>query len=164
MITSFSTWLEATSVSRAITYYSWIWPTCETLHFIGLALLIGNVGVLDLRLLGALKRLPVAPLNRLVRWGVLGFVVNLLTGLVFFVGAPSQYVANIAFAFKLIFMALAAVNLAVFNLSGLARTVDALGPGDDAPASAKIIAATSLFLWVGVMFWGRMLPFIGNAF
>jgi hypothetical protein len=157
-------WLEATSVSRAITYYSWIWPTCETLHFMGLALLIGNVGVLDLRLLGALKRLPVAPLNRLIRWGVLGFVVNLLTGLVFFVGAPSQYVANIAFAFKLIFMALAAVNLAVFNLSGIARIVDALGPGDDAPASAKIIAGTSLFLWVGVMFWGRMLPFIGNAF
>jgi hypothetical protein len=164
VITSFSTWLEATSVSRAITYYSWIWPTCETLHFIGLAVLIGNVGVLDLRLLGALKRLPVAPLNRLIRWGVLGFVVNLLTGLVFFVGAPSQYVANIAFAFKLIFMALAAVNLAVFNLSGIARTVDALGPGDDAPGSAKFIAATSLFLWVGVMFWGRMLPFIGNAF
>ena len=164
MITSFSMWLEATSVSRAITYYSWIWPTCETLHFMGLALLIGNVGVLDLRLLGALKKLPVAPLNRLIRWGVLGFVVNLLTGLVFFVGAPSQYVANIAFAFKLIFMALAAINLAVFNLSGVARTVDALGPGDDAPASAKIIAATSLFLWVGVMFWGRMLPFIGNAF
>ena len=157
-------WLEATSISRAVTHYSWIWPTCETLHFVGLALLIGNVGVLDLRLLGALKRLPVAPLNRLVRWGVLGFVINLLTGIVFFVGAPSQYVANIAFAFKLLFMALAAVNLAVFNLSGLARTVDALGPGDDAPASAKIIAATSLFLWVGVMFWGRMLPFIGNAF
>ena len=61
-------------------------------------------------------------------------------------------------------MALAAVNLAVFYVTGIARTVDGLGPGDDAPASAKIIAATSLFLWVGVMFWGRMLPFIGNAF
>ena len=157
-------WLEATSVSRAVTHYSWIWPTCETLHFIGLALLIGNVGVLDLRMLGAVKRLPVAPLNRLIRWGVLGFVINLLTGIVFFVGAPSQYVNNIAFAFKLLFMLLAAVNLAVFYLSGMARTVGLLGPGDDAPPSAKIIAATSLFLWVGVMFWGRMLPFIGNAF
>ena len=164
MITSFAVWLEATSVSRVVTHYSWIWPTCETLHFMGLALLIGNVGVLDLRLLGAVKRLPVAPLNRLIRWGVLGFVINLLTGLVFFAGAPTQYVNNIAFAFKLLFMALAAVNLLVFYLFGVARAVDALGPGDDAPLSAKIIAATSLFLWVGVMFWGRMLPFIGNAF
>ncbi len=164
MINSFATWLEATSVSRAVTYYSWIWPTCETLHFMGLALLIGTVGLLDLRLLGAVKPLPVAPLNRLIRWGVLGFVVNLLTGIVFFVGAPSQYVSNIAFALKLLFMALAAVNLAVFNVIGLARAVDALGPGDDAPTAAKVIAGTSLFLWVGVMFWGRMLPFIGNAF
>lgn len=157
-------WLAATSASRAVTSHSWIWPTCETLHFIGLALLIGNVGVLDLRLLGAVKRLPVAPLNRLVRWGVLGFIINLVTGIVFFVGAPSQYVTNIAFALKLIFMALAAVNLAVFHLSGVARAVDTLGPGDNAPMSAKIIAAASLFLWVGVMFWGRMLPFIGDAF
>jgi hypothetical protein len=164
VIASFAMWLGATPVSRAVTHYSWIWPTCETLHFAGLALLIGNVGVLDLRLLGALKRLPVAPLNGLVRWGVLGFVINLVTGIVFFVGAPSQYATNIAFAFKLLFMALAAVNLAVFYLSGLARTVSTLGPGDDASTGAKVIAATSLFLWVGVMFWGRMLPFIGNAF
>jgi hypothetical protein len=164
MITSFSMWLEATSVSRVVTHYSWIWPTCETLHFMGLALLIGNVGVLDLRLLGAVKRLPVAPLNRLIRWAVLGFAINLFTGVVFFVGAPSQYVNNIAFAFKLLFMALAAVNLAAFYLLGVARAVDLLGPGEDAPVSAKVIAATSLFLWIGVMFWGRMLPFIGDAF
>jgi hypothetical protein len=161
---SFAMWLEATSASRAVTHYSWVWPTCETLHFMGLALLIGNVGLLDLRLLGAVKRLPVAPLSRLVRWGILGFVINLLTGIVFFVGAPSQYVNNIAFMLKLLFMALAAVNLLIFYLFGVARVVEALGPGEDAPLSAKLIAATSLFLWVGVMFWGRMLPFIGNAF
>jgi hypothetical protein len=164
VIASFAMWLGATSISRAVTYYSWIWPTCETLHFAGLALLIGNVGVLDLRLLGAVKRLPVAPLNGLIRWGVLGFVINLLTGVVFFVGAPSQYITNIAFGFKLLFMALAAVNLAVFYRSGLARAVARLGPGDDASTGAKIVAATSLFLWVGVIFWGRMLPFIGDAF
>jgi hypothetical protein len=157
-------WLEATAVSKAVTHYSWIWPTCETLHFIGLALLIGNVGLLDLRMLGAAKGIPLAPLTRLVRWGVLGFVINLLTGIVFFVGAPSQYVNNIAFQLKLLFIVLAGANLAVFNLSGIGRTVGLLGPGDDAPASAKIVAATSLFLWVGIMFWGRMLPFIGNSF
>jgi hypothetical protein len=39
-----------------------------------------------------------------------------------------------------------------------------MGPGDDAPLSAKVIAGASIFLWVGVMHWGRMLPFIGNAF
>ena len=71
-------WLEATSISKAVTYYSWVWPMCETLHFVGLALLVGNVGLLDLRLLGAAKGIPVAPLTRLVRWGVLGFVIWLV--------------------------------------------------------------------------------------
>jgi len=44
------------------------------------------------------------------------------------------------------------------------RKVERLGPGDDAPLAARLVGGTSLFLWVGVMFWGRMLPFIGNAF
>jgi hypothetical protein len=161
---AFALWLESTAASKVVTHYSWIWPACETLHFVGLSLLIGNVGLFDLRLLGAAKRLPVAPLNRLVRWGVAGFLLNLITGLVFFVGAPTQYVNNLAFHLKLIFILLAGLNLAAFNLGGVARTVAILEPGQDAPMSAKIIAATSLFLWVGVMFWGRMLPFIGNAF
>jgi uncharacterized membrane protein len=95
---------------------------------------------------------------------VAGFLLNLITGMVFFVGAPTQYVNNLAFQLKLIFILLAGINLAAFNLGGVARTVAILEPGQDAPMSAKIIAATSLFLWVGVMFWGRMLPFIGNAF
>ncbi len=164
MIHAYVAWLAGTSVSKAVTHYSWIWPTCETLHFVGLALLIGNVGVLDLRLLGAVKRLPVAPLNRLVRWGVLGFVINLVTGVVFFVGSPMQYIDNIAFMLKLAFLVLAALNLAVFHVSGTARAVDRLGPGEDAPVAAKVIAAASLFLWVGVMFWGRMLPFVGDVF
>jgi hypothetical protein len=42
--------------------------------------------------------------------------------------------------------------------------VDNVGAGHDVPPAAKLVAATSLFLWVGVMYWGRMLPFIGNAF
>jgi hypothetical protein len=46
----------------------------------------------------------------------------------------------------------------------LSRRIEAVGPGQDAPLGAKITAAVSLFLWVGVMFWGRMLPFLGTAF
>jgi hypothetical protein len=59
---------------------------------------------------------------------------------------------------------LAGINVLLFYVTGTSRTVEALGPGDDAPLSAKLIAAASLFFWVGVMFWGRMLPFIGNSF
>jgi hypothetical protein len=160
----FANWLAATQFSGFVNAHEWVWPACETLHFIGLALLIGNVGLLDLRLLGIEKRLPFGPLNRFVRWGVAGFVVNLVTGIVFFVGNPGQYIHNIAFGYKLIFIALAGVNVLVFYATGLFRTVETLGPGDDAPMLAKVIAATSLVLWIGVMYMGRMLPYIGNSF
>lgn len=49
----------------------WAWPICESLHFIGLSLLIGMIGAFDLRLLGVAKRIPIAALHRLVPWGIL---------------------------------------------------------------------------------------------
>ena len=58
----------------------WLWPLCETLHFIGLALLMAVVGLLDLRMLGFAKDIPLGPLQRLTPWGILGFAINLVTG------------------------------------------------------------------------------------
>jgi hypothetical protein len=71
---------------------------------------------------------------------------------------------NVAFGFKMLFIVLAGINVFAFYLTGTARKIETLGPGDNAPLAARVIGGTSLFLWVGVMFWGRMLPFIGNAF
>jgi hypothetical protein len=103
-------------------------------------------------------------LSRFVRWAILGFAINLVTGIAFFVGNPFQYIANVAFGYKLAFMALAGINVAVFYATGISRTVQTLGPGDDAPFSAKVVAGASLFLWIAVMYMGRMLPYIGNSF
>jgi hypothetical protein len=164
MLQDLALWLRGTSLSHAINQSTWLWAACETLHFLGMALLIGAIGLLDARMLGLFRQLPVGSLERLVPWGVAGFVVNLFTGMVFFVGAPGQYIQNTAFLFKMLFIVLAGINIAMFYLTGLGRRVDRLGPGEGAPASAKLVAASSLFLWFGVLFWGRMLPFIGNAF
>jgi hypothetical protein len=130
----------------------------------GLAMLIGAVGLVDLRMLGMAKGLPFAALHKLIPWGVAGFVINLITGFLFFAGDPFQYINNIAFGLKVLFILLAGLNMIAFYATGAFRTAEALGPGDDAPMSAKLIAASSLFLWIGVMYLGRMLPFIGNAF
>jgi len=165
MIQTFSTWLQATKLSWAVAGgVPWIWPLCETLHFMGLALLMGVVGVLDLRMLGMAKELPLGPLQRLMPWAILGFVINLITGFLFFAGYPTQYTHNVAFAFSLLFIGLAGVNVILLYVTGLYRRVDGVGAGQDVPAAAKLAAAASLFLWIGVMYWGRMLPFIGNAF
>ena len=59
---------------------------------------------------------------------------------------------------------LAGVNVMVFYATGLSTRVARTGAGQDAPTGARVVGAVSLVLWVGVMYWGRMLPFIGNAF
>jgi hypothetical protein len=163
-VVAFSTWLKGTEMSRFVTHYAWVWPACETLHFIGLAMLVGVIGMLDLRMLGLAKGLPLAPLHKLVPWGVSGFIINVLTGSMFFAGDPFQYIHNYAFWLKMMFIAIAGLNMLAFYVTGVFRTAEALGPGEDAPMLAKVIAGSSLFLWVGVMYLGRMLPFLGNAF
>ncbi|MBI2829199.1 MAG: hypothetical protein HYX77_08025 [Acidobacteria bacterium] len=145
----------------------WAWPTCETFHFIGVCLLVGIVGIFDLRVLGMAKGLPLASLKRLLPWGVFGFVLAAITGLVFVEGVGANLFGDNAYdvlmrdvylQLKLIFIGLAGINLLAFYLTGTSRAVDALGPGDDAPGLAKAIAGTSLFLWIGVVIFGRLIP------
>ena len=147
--------------------FPWAWPLCETLHFIGLCLLVGIVGMFDLRVLGIAKGLPLASLKRLLPWGVFGFVLCLTTGGLFVGGLGANLVGVNAFdvimrdiwlQLKLIFIFLAGINLLAFYLTGMARAVDTLGPADDAPLLAKAIAGTSLFLWLGVIVFGRLIP------
>jgi hypothetical protein len=163
-IVAFSKWLNATKLAWFVIHYSWVWPASETLHFIGLAMLIGVIALMDLRLLGMAKRLPFAPLHRLLPFAVAGFGICLTTGTLFFAGDPFQYIHNNVFWFKMLFIALAGTNVLAFYFTGIFRTVEKLGPGEEAPGSAKVIAAVSLFLWIGVMYLGRMLPFLGDAF
>jgi len=146
---------------------SWAWPTCETFHFIGLALLVGIVGMFDLRILGMAKRVPVAPLRQLLPWAAVGFVLCAVTGAMFVGGLGANLrgdhpydvlMRDIWLQLKLVFIFLAGVNLLAFYLTGVARTVNGLGPGDDAPLRAKVIAGSSLVLWVGVVWLGRLIP------
>lgn len=161
---AFSKWMKTTGVFYFVNHCAWVVPASQTLHFFGLALLFGMIGLLDLRVLGMGKRLPAAPINRLIPWGVFGFFINVITGFLLYSADPVQYFHNIAFRYKMLFIFLAGVNILAFYATGVFRKVEAMGPGDDAPALAKLIRGVSLFLWIGVMFWGRMLPFIGTAF
>jgi hypothetical protein len=162
-IQRFGGWLADTWLSAFATGQPWVWPTLETLHFLGLALMVATIGALDLRLLGVARRLPLAPFERLVPWGVAGFILNTITGIVFFAGAPYQYIYNVAFQWKAIFIALAGVNILVFY-SRLAARTWAVPAGAHAPIGARIVGGVSLFLWIGVMYWGRMITFFRPPF
>ena len=151
----------ARTVGSFVTDTRWMWPTCETLHFIGLSLLIGVAFLVDLRVLGVVKGVSFASLHRLLPWAALGFGVNVITGMLFFVGIPGQYIHNTTFYWKMALVMLAGLNAVYYTL--LEEPWE-LGPKEDAPLTAKIAAASAMLLWVGVMYCGSMLPFLGNAF
>jgi uncharacterized membrane protein len=131
------------------------WAFIMDLHFIGLALLIGTVGILDLRVLGFEKRLTGASLHRLMPWAMAGFGINVLTGTLAFIGMPAYYTFDVAFWLKILTILLLGLNAAVFYLTDAFQSVERLGPGDDAPRFAKFIAGSSLFLWFAVITLGR---------
>jgi hypothetical protein len=159
----FVAWLKTTSLSQAIVLNTWIWPLCETLHFIGLSLLLGIVGFFDLRLMGFMKRIPAAAARELMPFALAGFFLNLTTGCIFLIGLPEQYVHNQAWWMKVLFLGVAGVNAAIFEFAIGARLLN-VNAGDDTTTGMKAIGAVSLIAWLGVLYWGRMLPFIGNAY
>ena len=160
----FAAWLAGTWLHTFATAQPWVWGTLETLHFLGMALLVGTIGVLDLRLLGMAKRLPLAPLQALVPWGVAGFILNTVTGVVFVAGAPYQYIYNFAFQMKVLFMLAAGVNILAFYGAGISDRAFATVAGRDVSRAARIVGAISLVAWIAVMYWGRMLTFYRPPF
>jgi len=155
------TWLVNAIVAHspvtALMRTAWGWPLAESLHFIGLTLLVGTIGAFDLRLLGVGRRIPIAAMHRFIPLGIAGFVLNACTGLLFVLTDPDQYIYNPSFHFKLLFMAIAGANAGAFYLTSyrhVCRHATYV-----APMRARVIAAVSLCAWMGVITGGRLLTF-----
>ena len=153
--------LKAVTLQAMVTDHVWVWPGLEALHFIGLAVLFGVIVVVNARLLGAIRQVPFAALHRLIPWGVLALGVNVITGMLFLIATPEQYADNISFHWKMGLFMLAGVNLLYLTK---AEGPFRIGANDAVPISIKAMAVSSVLLWAGVMYFGRMLPFIGGAF
>ena len=136
----------------------WGWPFAESVHFLGLSMLVGCVGTFDLRLLGVGKRIPIAALHKLIPLGLLGFAINVSTGSMFLLTEPDQYIYNPSFQFKVLFILIAGLNALTFYGTAWTRaTADGAAP--DAPRAAKIVAVISLSMWISVIVCGRLLTF-----
>jgi len=125
--------------------------------------IIGTVGLVDVRMLGVGKGIPIASLERFVPIGVVGLALNVVTGFIFVagnpVGGPQEYLTNLAFLIKMSLIALAGVNLLAFYAFGIARAANATAPDGTAPLSAKLVGAVSLLLWFGVIYFGRFIMY-----
>ena len=128
-------------LGRAVGSYvvskTWIWAASETLHFIGLCMLFGIATLVDLRMLGMMKSVPFAALHQLLPWAVLGFGINLITGMLFFVAAYEQYTTNAGlYHWKLGLIMLAGLNVLYFTIFDEPW---ALAAGESASATAKFV-------------------------
>jgi uncharacterized membrane protein len=141
--------------SEVMTFSKWWWTFMMAMHFLGLILIVGTVGLLDIRIMGFLKQLPVAPLHRLIPWGLAGLGINIATGLMAFAGRPENYIFSAALWLKILALMLLGVNAVAFYLTGIFGQVKRLEAGEDAPFSAKLVAASGLFLWFAVITMGR---------
>ncbi len=151
-------------VSQAMTFSTLWWGCVMALHFIGLALFAATVGVLALRIMGFVKELPIAPLHRLVPWGLAGLGINIVTGILAFIGQTQNYVYNPAFWLKMLALVLFGLIGAAFYLTGSFKQIEHLRPGEDAPVSAKLIAVCALFLCLALITLGRYIQPIGESF
>jgi hypothetical protein len=163
MLDTFVRILLSTGVNDYVATHDWVWPVCEIIHFFGMFMLIGSVGLIDLRILGVAKGIPIRSLERYVPLGVIGLLMNVITGLIFVggnpVGGPQEYLGNLAFQIKMFLILIAGINVVVFYLFGIARSADATPADGDAPGSAKVVAAVSLLLWFSVILFGRYIMY-----
>ncbi len=138
-----------------MTFSKWWWTFMMAAHFIGLILIVGTVGLLDVRIMGFFKQLPIAPLHRLLPWGLAGLAINVATGLAAFASRPENYVYSAGLWVKILALVLLGVNAAAFYLTPIFGDIEKLGPGEDAAISAKLVAASGLLLWFVVIAMGR---------
>jgi hypothetical protein len=156
----FVDWLRVTQLSLLFQKeVGWLWPLCESLHFLGLSMLIGCAGFFDLRLLGLARSVPVQAAWKLIPWAKAALFVNFVTGLVFLISQPAQYATNVSMWFKILFLLVAGVNALVFERF-YARRLFALPPHADTPLAAKVIGGVSLVAWFAVLYFGRMVPYL----
>ncbi len=153
--------VEAFPLSTAIRESGWMFPTIETLHVVFLALVLSAIAVVDLRLAGiTLKERGVDELMRRTLPGAwVSFVGAVVTGVMMFVSSATHYSENTAFWIKMILLALAGVNMAVFHL-GAYRRMHLWDPEALPPLAARSAALISLTLWVGVVISGRWIGFL----
>ena len=154
-------WITVKGLGRAITDRIYVWPASEALHFIGLFLIFGIVLLVNLRMLGFMQSIAFSAFHRLLPWAALGLAVNTITGMVFVTATPDQYGMNISFLWKIVFLMIAGLSLLYATVFEGPWHVEA---GKSAPLRVKIAGATAILSWALVMYFGRMLPFLGNAF
>lgn len=157
-----STWFQPladSALSAQLADSAWLFPAIESLHVLAIALVVGSIALVDLRLLGLVQRARPASavIRELLPWTWLAFAAAVPTGLLLFAAKPVGYADSNLFRFKLLAIALAGLNMLVFHLSTQRRMAD-WDTGQPVMA-ARLAGALSLTLWLAVVLLGRWIGF-----
>jgi hypothetical protein len=156
---TFCTWLQNTSVGTAVRVSTWLFPLIESFHIVGLALLVGAVVRLDVRLLGVDSHASVTAVARTVMpWIKGGFLLAVITGSLLFSSEAAGLYSNRAFRLKMLMLFLLGINTAVYELV-TRRNIKQWDMGTATPMSAKLTGIVSLTLWLGVVVAGRWIAY-----
>ncbi len=135
----------------ALQSHPWAYPTLEALHIVGIALLLGNLVALEVRVFGRVQALPVVALARLsLGLAAFGFGLAAATGLLMFATQPAELLANRSFLWKMGLLAAAGCNAAWFHGRGSLSKLD---------VTARVQLLMSTALWLAVVFCGRWIAY-----
>jgi hypothetical protein len=155
---AFLSWLESTGYVRWMLASLVAYPFMLTVHALGLALTVGVLLVLDLRLLGLYRTIPLTSLDRLLRIAWVGIGLNAFTGVSIFMTEATQYVTNVPFILKMVFVVLGAVSLAAMQRV-LRRNASIVEAGQVPPHGRGLAIGSALF-WVLAVVTGRLIAYL----
>jgi hypothetical protein len=153
--------LHDSSLSQTLRASIWLYPVVNTAHVLGIALLVGGIVPLDLRLAGCWRRVPIAPLARvLVTTATTGFALAVASGALLFATRPLDYVVLPLFGLKLTLALAAAIN-ALLVLRSPQWSAVSQGEASASPAGTpwRIAAGLSIVLWLSVVTAGRLIGY-----
>ena len=137
---------------KGIELSSWAYPVLEIVHIIGIAMLLGNLVLLELRVFGRGKNLPVADLARLsLGLALLGFSLAALSGGLMFATRPAELLSNRAFTLKMVLLFTAACNAGWFHARQSLEKLD---------FTARALMVVSTLIWVAVVACGRWIAYV----
>ena len=129
----------------------WAYPALEVVHIVGIALLLGNLMALEIRVWGGAAALPVKALARLsLGIALAGFALAAASGLLMFATQPAELLANRSFVLKMGLLTAAACNAAWFHGRGSLDKLDLV---------ARVQMWVSTAIWLGVVVCGRWIAY-----
>jgi hypothetical protein len=144
--------IEAWPLAEVVRRSVWAYPVLESVHIAAFAALVGSLLLLELRVFGVQRALPLPAFARLaVRTALAAFALAAASGSLLFISAASELVANAAFRLKLVLILMAGVNALVFHARDSLRRQDQM---------ARWQAGASLLIWLAVIAAGRMIAYI----